>query len=312
MAEKSLKSYRPLVFRFDFGRMSREACINIGAGTCAGVAQVVVGHPLDTIKVRMQTAGATLRVAGASPSLSTILQTTRQTLHREGVRGLYKGAASPAAGAMAQNAACFFSWGIAKQIVGAEGGVLEYRELVLAGLLAGGFCLVVETPVDLLKTQMQVQLGSGGRYSGVVDCGKGIYRRRGVRGLFQGLCANGLRFVPGRAVYLSSFEWAHRQASGIGTLPGAFVAGAFAGSVAWTSTYPFDVIRNNIMGDHEDSAKRRYRGVWHCGTSLVREGGWSSLWRGYGACMLRAAPVNGAVFTIYTIVFGELQRVVPR
>ena len=174
--------------------MSREALLDTFAGTIAGVAQVAVGHPLDTIKVRMQTSGATLRVSDSGPvrlasivktyprpflffstactfqgcyadllsaSLTRVqliqLQTTQTTLRREGPRGLYKGAASPLAGAMAQNAACFFSWGLAKKMVAGDGeGELSPSQMVCAGLLAGGACVVVETPIDLLKTQMQV------------------------------------------------------------------------------------------------------------------------------------------------------------
>ena len=52
----------------------------------------------------------------------------------------------------------------------------------------------------------------------------------------------------------------------------------------------------------------RYSGVWQCTRDLVRRDGFGALWRGYGACMLRAAPVNGTVFLIYSEVAGKLGR----
>lgn len=40
----------------------------------------------------------------------------RKTMAREGVKGLYAGAASPLIGAMAHNAGVFFSYGMSKKV----------------------------------------------------------------------------------------------------------------------------------------------------------------------------------------------------
>ena len=40
----------------------------------------------------------------------------RKTMAREGVKGLYAGAAAPLWGAMAHNAGVFFSYGMAKKV----------------------------------------------------------------------------------------------------------------------------------------------------------------------------------------------------
>lgn len=87
-----------------------------------------------------------------------------------------------------------------------------------------------------------------------------------------------------------------------------FAAGCFAGGAAWTSTYPFDVVRNIMMGDNINPAKRKFRGVWHCASTIVAEGGAGALWRGYLPCMLRGVPVNGVIFCVYTAISEELGR----
>ena len=71
----------------------REAMIDIAAGTCAGVAQVGVGHPLDTIKVRMQASGRVMRHGSTPPpgqlaGFGSPLGALRTTLRLEGVRGV--------------------------------------------------------------------------------------------------------------------------------------------------------------------------------------------------------------------------------
>ena len=56
------------------------------SGGIGGICVVLVGHPLDLIKVRMQTgSGATRSVWGMAS----------QTFAKEGVRGLYRGVSAP-------------------------------------------------------------------------------------------------------------------------------------------------------------------------------------------------------------------------
>jgi len=88
-----------------------KALKEIGAGTCAGIAQVAVGHPFDTIKVRMQNQTHEMKFFNGS------IDCLRKTLKHEGITGLYKGAWSPLIGAMFQNAAGFFSFAISKDLV---------------------------------------------------------------------------------------------------------------------------------------------------------------------------------------------------
>ncbi len=115
----------------------------------------------------------------------------------EGLRGLYKGAASPVAGAMAHNAAIFFSYGAAKQLVakgrpldalapaeiftaGAMAGEQPWRDamarrprLTLLRVRPGVFVVLTETPVDLFKIKLQSQ-GTQGLYSSSWDAAKKV------------------------------------------------------------------------------------------------------------------------------------------
>ena len=61
---------------------------NFCAGYCSGVALVLVGHPFDTIKVRLQTEGTKGRFNGLVDCIKT-------TIVNEGVTGLYKGLMAP-------------------------------------------------------------------------------------------------------------------------------------------------------------------------------------------------------------------------
>ena len=74
---------------------------DVVAGTIGGITTVLVGHPLDTIKVRLQT----------NTEYSSMLQCVRATLAKEGLSGFYSGMSSPLAGEALFNAVQFLSYG---------------------------------------------------------------------------------------------------------------------------------------------------------------------------------------------------------
>ena len=84
------------------------------------------------------------------------------------------------------------------------------------------------------------------------------------------------------------------------------IAGGIAGGAAWVSTYPFDVVRNTMMGDHIEPSKRQYRSVWDCGRKIMATEGGFGFWRGLLPCLVRGVPVNGFIFIVYTKVSEEL------
>ena len=292
----------------------------------AGIAQVAAGHPLDTLKVRLQTFSPSVY-----PSLRSCFQ---QTVGKEGLAGLYKGASSPIAGAMMMNAAGFLLYGQSVKIVrAARGGesdlgveALTNCELVVAAFLSANPALLVEHPYDLMKTQMQVQTdrsrtgassSSRGRAAprGVFEVARAIVQTNGVAGLYQGVASNWLRLVPGRSVYFSSFEMtraalARRRkrkhgAAAPPTMLANFYAGCVAGGAAWTSTYPADVVRNRMAGDALQARERAYASTWECYKAVHAEG---AFFRGFGACLARAVPVNGCIFVVYVKVKNALER----
>jgi solute carrier family 25 carnitine/acylcarnitine transporter 20/29 len=63
----------------------------------------------------------------------------------------------------------------------------------------------VEGPVDFFKSQLQVQYGSGPKYTGFLDCAKKIISNHGIRGMYQGLSATLIRDIPANAVYFGFY-----------------------------------------------------------------------------------------------------------
>lgn len=56
----------------------------VRAGTCGGISVTLVGHPFDTLKVRLQTQPTT------NPIYSGVMDCLKKTVQWEGLQGLYK------------------------------------------------------------------------------------------------------------------------------------------------------------------------------------------------------------------------------
>ena len=259
------------------------------AGALGGVSGVLFGHPLDTIRTRQQQ-------PGAPPSGRAVLA---QLLRAEGAGALFKGLSSPLVSASAQNALCFHSYAVSLELC-SQVTALEQRPLLataVAGCVAGGATSLLVTPVDLLKTQLQVSVGAS---RGPLALAASIIAREGPRGMYRGAAVTFLRDIPSSGVYFVTYDVMLRQLSGTQAGDGAsfdtLMAGGIAGVASWSSIYPLDVAKSRIQADPV-----RWNGVgWlACLRMSVAAEGPAVLWRGLAACLARAFIVNAAIFSGY-------------
>ncbi|XP_072238263.1 mitochondrial carnitine/acylcarnitine carrier protein isoform X2 [Leuresthes tenuis] len=180
---------------------------NFFAGGFGGVCLVFAGHPLDTIKVRLQTQskpkpGETLAYAGT-------IDCFKKTLAKEGVKGLYKGMAAPIIGVTPMFAVCFFGFGLGKKLQQkTPNDILTYPQLYAAGMLSGIFTTAIMAPGERIKCLLQIQAASGEvKYAGPMDCIKQLYRESGIRGVYKGTALTLMRDVPASGMYFMSYEW---------------------------------------------------------------------------------------------------------
>lgn len=87
------------------------------AGTVAGFSGKLLDHPLDTVKVLLQTQNVGISSSSGSVSAGETAKTYRgawhcltHTFQHKGIPGLYAGLTSPLLGSMAENAVLFASY----------------------------------------------------------------------------------------------------------------------------------------------------------------------------------------------------------
>ncbi|XP_051789488.1 mitochondrial carnitine/acylcarnitine carrier protein-like [Erpetoichthys calabaricus] len=282
---------------------------NFFAGGFGGACLLLAGHPLDTIKVRLQTQSrSTVLYLGT-------LDCLKKTVAKEGVLGLYKGMGAPLAGVSPMMAIGFFGFGLGKRLQQNEAGhPLMYPQVFAAGMLAGLFTTVIVAPGERIKCLLQIQANSGlVKYSGPVDCAVQLYRERGIRSVFKGTGLTLMRDIPSSGVYFMSYEWLKNTLTPKGqshtdlSIPRVLFAGGVAGILNWAVAIPVDVLKS-IFQTAPDGKYSGFRDVFR---ELVKEEGITSLYKGFTPVMLRAFPANAACFLGFELSLKFLNWLLP-
>ncbi|KAJ3537230.1 hypothetical protein NM208_g6404 [Fusarium decemcellulare] len=289
------------------------------AGSLSGVAKVTgkkitesiephadefpVGHPFDTIKVRLQTTNSS-HFAGP-------MHCVRQTIRHEGLSALYKGFTPPLIGWMFMDSILLGSFNVYRQY-------LKRRELFsspevnscfahgVAGGLAGWTVSFIAAPVEHIKARLQIQYASSNTrlYSGPIDCTSKIYRHHGISGVFRGLSAT-LIFRSFFSIFWATYDVVNRRLhehTQLSTPLINFLAGGVSAQAYWLAGYPTDVGKQRIMtdpmGGSSGDGQRRFWRWRDAAKAVYTESGWRGFWRGFAPCFLRAFPANAmAVMT---------------
>nr|KJB52266.1 hypothetical protein B456_008G252700 [Gossypium raimondii] len=186
---------------------------------------------------------------------------------------------------------------------------LSICKSLVAGGVAGGVSRSAVAPLERLKILLQVQNPHGIKYNGTIQGLKYIWKTEGFRGMFKGNGTNCARIIPNSAVKFFSYEEAskgilylYRQQSGIEdaqlTPLLRLGAGACAGIIAMSATYPMDMVRGRLTVQTEMSP-RHYRGIFHALTTVLWEEGPRALYKGWLPSVIGVVPYVGLNFAVY-------------
>lgn len=304
------------------------------AGSVAGCTGQIVGHPLDTIKVRLQTGsggGAGVTSSSSGGANATSARQAASQLYAEGgrsCRAFFRGLSLPLLTKSLEQCLAFGVRGAADNLLRSGSRKdSRWRRLCpdpasplgagLSGAAAGAATAALLAPVYLIKVQLQAtpppssSPGAAGALAGPLAAARATVRRRGLRGLYTGALPLFLGTTVGYACRFATYDravgWMERE-GGAGRVAATIVGGGIAGMVTWASHYPLDLVTARMEADVVLSREggRIGRGKGRCRMGMLdhfgdiyRTQGLRGYFRGIGPCLLRAFPVNAAIFLTY-------------
>lgn len=249
------------------------------AGYISGAVGIVIGNPLDILKVRLQASSTSAGnpSSTAASSLPAQSPTPSSTSALALLRKFSTGTAAPILGYGALNALLFVSYNRSEELLnrafsphgsshssadsnGSTTGSNLWTTFI-AGAIGGLATWVVSTPTELIKCRAQL---SPSPHQSSWDITRRVLRAEGgLRGLYFGGTVTALRDSVGYGFYFWSYElttrwmgeWSRAQ-GGQQQQGGGFagsetakvlLCGGLAGIVTWASIFPLDVIKTRVQ-----------------------------------------------------------------
>jgi len=178
----------------------------------------------------------------------------------------------------------------------------------VASGLAAGICagilesVIIVTPMETVKTRL-------------IDSGKGlvqgvtyVVQNHGISGLYKGVGATiaksasnqGFRFIIFNQYQNMILDNPLEQKlTSFQSLAGGMIAGLL-GALGNT---PFDTIKSRM----QSLEASRYHSLFHCASTMVKEEGYLSLYKGLIPRCMRVVPGQGIIFMSYSQISGFLR-----
>lgn len=272
------------------------------AGTIGGIAQVLVGQPFDTVKVRLQSAPE-----GTYSGAGDVI---KQLMKNEGPKGFYKGTLTPLIGVGACVSVQFSVNEFMKRYYDNKlnGQPLSLLQFFNCGAVAGFANGFLASPIEHIRIRLQTQTGLVKQFNGPIDCLSKIYKQNGLSlGIFKGLAPTLFRESVGLGIYFATYEALIARELGLNKaiqrkdIPGwkLCLFGGLSGYTLWIGIYPVDVLKSKLQTDNLN--KPSYKGSLDVFRDIWSKNGIKGFYRGFIPTILRAAPANGATFAMFEL-----------
>ncbi|CAN0871101.1 Mitochondrial magnesium exporter 1 [Linum grandiflorum] len=197
-----------------------------------------------------------------------------------------------------------------------------WREF-LWGAIAGAFGEGMMHPIDTVKTRIQSQaiFNASQTQKNVLQMVRTVWAADGLRGFYRGVTPSLTGSLATGATYFGFIEstkkWIESTHPGLGGNFSYFIAGALGDTIGSVVYVPCEVVkqRMQVQGTRtswtasalKDSSTIKggnstygyYTGMFHAGSSILKEQGPKGLFTGYGSTLARDMPFAGLMVMSY-------------
>ncbi|KAK2834551.1 hypothetical protein Q7C36_015252 [Tachysurus vachellii] len=289
-------------------------------GGIAGLIGVTCVFPIDLAKTRLQ------NQQNGSRLYTSMSDCLIKTIRSEGYFGMYRGAAVNLTLVTPEKAIKLAANDFFRHHLSKDGQRLTLLREMLAGCGAGTCQVIVTTPMEMLKIQLQdagriaaqrklmpEAVSPGGpvevKSPTAMQLTRELLREKGIAGLYKGLGATLLRDVPFSIIYFPLFanlnNFGKKGEEGPAPFYVSFISGCIAGSTAAVAVNPVDVIKTRLQSLTRGSQEDTYSGVTDCIRKILHNEGPAAFLKGAYCRALVIAPLFGIAQVVYFLGVGE-------
>lgn len=271
-------------------------------GGIASVCSTCITHPLDTVKIHLQTQGVVKY---------GFIEMSKYTIRTNGFLALYNGLSAAALMSATYSTSRFAFYGFAKEYLlsvkstkSANKNVddLTLMEKIFISSLSGVVGSLFGTPADVCNIRMQndsqLPVESRRNYGNCFTALNQIYRKEGFCALYTGLRIAVLRAVLSTIGQLAFYDELKskliRNYQFKDTIFTHFTASMGAGFIATLITMPTDVIKTLLM----NGKPGEYSGILDVAKKVLKNDK-LGLFKGFFPRYIRLAPFTCCTFIIY-------------
>jgi hypothetical protein len=269
------------------------ALISLIAGLLGAFAQTLIGTPFDFMKARMQTLGST----------KSALAVAIDILRRDGVFAFWTGASGALSSCATENIILFFGSSLLKRTLFRGREDLTLAQTFASGSIVGVMTAVAICPSEVVKVRTQVRQTT----STVALC----ELMKKPSDFFAGLPIMWCFDIPYNSFALATEEAYMGLCGWMGLRRNSdlqqFIAGGFAGLVAWALMLPVDKLKT--LAQSGDGGLKK---VLAAALAGYRKTGIAWFYPGLLVVLVRAFAANAALFYVARKTERALQAVVDK
>lgn len=287
-------------------------------GGIAGIIGVSCVFPLDLVKTRLQN-----QQVGPNGEVmyKSMFDCFKKTYKTEGYFGMYRGSGVNILLITPEKAIKLAANDFFRHHLSTGTGRLSLFREMLSGAGAGFCQIIITTPMELLKIQLQDagRLAAKGTTGGgntivatsATSIALNLLRTKGIVGLYKGAGATMLRDVTFSVIYFPLF--AHLNSLGPRKKGSehesvfwiSFMAGCGAAAFASLCVTPLDVVKTRLQVLKRAQGESTYTGITDAFTRILKEEGVKAFFKGASCRMIVMAPLFGIAQTVYFLGVAE-------
>jgi dicarboxylate transporter 10 len=261
-------------------------------GGLASAGAACITHPLDTIKVHLQTAGG---------GKEGIIGVAKRVIKSDGIMGLYSGLTASLLRQLTYSTARIGIYEVAKQAITKPGEDISVFTKLFLAATAGAAGGVIGTPADMVNVRMQndmkLPVEQRRKYKHAIDGLWRVYREEGASKLFNGCGAATGRAVLMNSGQLASYDTVKKAFLDSGYFTDSvgthFLSSIVSGAVATLVTQPLDVLKTKAM----NAKPGEYSGNLDIAMKTAKHGP-LAFFKGFVPAFIRIGPHTVLLFLI--------------